>query len=435
MIKKKNNLIITIIFIFITIAIILYRDLVKNNISFLIFSIVCLLNALLTNQAGRMMYITALLPFCRGIPYSEMILITLLIDIIVSITLKKFKINLKYIIPIVLILVIESINYLYYDIFSDKILYLCLYMFFVTYVLSNNSFANMEKKVIWLYSISTCIAILSVVIREINLYGIEHIFSYNIRFGANIEDLTVTNFNSNELGLYCLVAVSLLLVMYNKTKNIFSIIFAILLSILGIVSISRTYLIFIIIVWFIYSLFSKGRVFLFILIIILFYTIIMSLHYVIPDFIDWIFGFINERNETLLSDGLSGRFKLMTLYFGASFKNVWTILFGYSQNYLSLCNISEAVHNGIQEILVCWGIFGMVVAMYWLIILYKQPIKRVIGRKKNKIVLLPMVIFILFIQTIQLFTMNCYLIVMLLTIITITIREDDISEIRIEEKD
>ena len=130
--KIWNNKIIFISLWILTILLILVRDILSISIPFILFSGICAVASLILNQQNRILYILSLLPFCKGLPYSEMILIVLLIDLLFSIFSKKKLIKFTDLFCLIGILVIELINYVYFNIFSDLIIYLMIYMFFVS---------------------------------------------------------------------------------------------------------------------------------------------------------------------------------------------------------------------------------------------------------------------------------------------------------------
>ena len=211
--------------------------------------------------------------------------------------------------------------------------------------------------------------------------------------------------------------------MYYK-KNGLLLIFATVLSLLGIVSISRTYILIIVVTWVLYLIMSGLKISKVFLIIVCFGMLLVLSFIVMPSFMSWVFGFLNERGQDITDGGLNGRIELFNFYNHKIMDGVWSLLFGHSQNYLSITMAKEASHNAIQEVVVCWGVLGLFVSIYWIYNLYKGAISKVKGYKIKMIYFLPMIIFILFIQSIQLFTMNCYLIVLLVSIIPLSMKEE-----------
>ena len=416
MIKRKN---IDVFFVIVTILFILYRDFLNTNMPLLIFSILCAVSGICMNSSGRFFYIIALLPFCRGIPYSEMILIILVIDVVFSIFARKIP-KITAIVPVLLIAIIEIADYVFFGIFSVNVAYVIVYMIFVSYAVGNKVYDKAETRYMVGYALSTAVAVLSVILREILHYGLDKIFEYNIRFGANAENMTVTQFNSNELGLYSVVATAILLVLYQKKRSAVNLFCAIAISIIGFVSVSRTYLLLIMLTWllFLWMNGTKPTQFVLPIIMLLFTVLIVAL--AVPRFAEWIIRFYEDRVDQAASDGMSGRTEIAGVYLSLVLTNLWTFFFGHSQNYLVTNSMSYniAAHNAIIETVVCWGAVGFCVAIYWIYNLYKKMSAKA-SRKNRYITYLPFIAFFIFVQTIQLFTMHCYILVMFVSMLAL----------------
>lgn len=402
---NKAYVLISMAILFIT-----FRDWMNLPIVFSIFNGLTFIAGLLLNRKGRFLYIFSLIPFSRGLPYSEMILIILFIEIIDSALVKKnCRITAKMYLPILGIVVIEILDYIKFGINSNEIIYLACYMLMATYAVDFQVFRNSEEKFIYGYSLGTIIAVLLVIIREINELGLDYIFTYNVRFGANIGERAVTNFNSNELGLYCIVALSLLLMLSRESKKKLPFAMAVIVTAVGLVSISRTFIILSVLSWGLYLIMSKTPIKSIVIVIITFGVVFFLAQNLIPDFINWIQSYFISRSHTA-----GGRLNLVVDYFNWSFASLWTIFFGYSEIYPLILN-SVASHNGIQEMFVCWGIIGGIIGLIWIFMILCKA-------KDNKTKLafqwIPVLIFFIFIQSIQLFTMHGYLLVMVLSMVS-----------------
>ena len=145
--------------------------------------------------------ICTLLPFCRGLPFSEILLIILIIDILFNI--RQMKISARLYLPIVIIALIDMLDTLILGINSNELIYLIVYMVYFAYIIDQEVYYDVEDVAETFFSLATLLAIIIVSIREINSIGMDYIMTYGVRIGANTEGLQVTNFNSNELGLYC----------------------------------------------------------------------------------------------------------------------------------------------------------------------------------------------------------------------------------------
>lgn len=412
--KIKDNK--TYVLIAVTFLLIGLRDCANLPIGFAVFSGLTLMAGIILNREGRFLYVLSLLPFSRGLPYSEMILIILLVEIVDSAIVKRnCKITAKMYLPILGITVIELLDYIKYDVNSNEIVYLICYMFLATYVIDVQVFSGNEKKFIYGYSSGTIIAVLLVIIREIKELGLDYIITYNVRFGANTGDRAVTNFNSNELGLYCIVALCLLLSLSRGRKGKLPFIMATLVTTIGLVSISRTFILLAAISWMIYLFMSPKPIKNIIMVIIIFGIIFVLTKELIPDFVNWIQKYFISRSHTS-----GGRLNLVVDYFNWSFASLWTVLLGYSESYPIILD-SVASHNGIQEMFVCWGALGAIFGLSWIgMIIHKANGKK----SKEYFRWIPILLFFIFVQSIQLFTMHGYLLVMILALVSLVSRED-----------
>lgn len=102
---KEQNIYIAIV---ILTALILGRDLANISVPFIVFSSIVLVFGLITNSNGRLLLLSYLLPFCRALPYSEILLIVLGIELLYSI--KKIEVHVKLYLPILGIVIIELLD-------------------------------------------------------------------------------------------------------------------------------------------------------------------------------------------------------------------------------------------------------------------------------------------------------------------------------------
>ena len=413
-IKIKNNR--AYILLSVTMLLIAFRDCMDLSIGFAVFSGLTLIAGLILDRKGRFFYILSLLPFSRGLPYSEMILMVMIVEIVDSALVKKdCKITAKMYLPILGIIAIEIFDYIKFDINSNEIVYLVCYMLMATYIIDFRVFKNSEKKFIYGYAFGTIIAVLLVVIREINELGLDYIFTYNVRFGANIGERAVTNFNSNELGLYCIVALCLLLVLNRRYKGKMSFVMALIVTGIGLVSISRTFVMLAVVSWVAYLVMSKTPIKTVFIVAVAFCVAFFFVQEFIPDFVGWIQGYFVSRSHTA-----GGRLNLVVDYFNWSFASFWTVLFGYSEFYPLILN-SVASHNGFQEMFVCWGVLGASFCLIWI---YMLVCKAKANCLKEAYRWIPFLMFFGFIQSIQLFTMHGYLLVMVLSMVPLVNQEE-----------
>lgn len=153
---------------------------------------------------------------------------------------------------------------------------------------------------------------------------------YNVRFGANEISSAVTNFNSNELGMYCGVAVASLLTLHQTENKSYILITAICTSLMGLVSVSRTYILIVLIIWFLFFLKLSVNPKVLILSIIFVCITIIAIMYFFPSFSEWIFKYYESRGNASAIDGFGGRSSVMKDLFNCLLNGIWPFLFGYS---------------------------------------------------------------------------------------------------------
>lgn len=427
---KDRKVIFDIIAMIILIA---YRDIGNGEVPFVIFSAVTALTMITCKSHERIIFMIAMLPFCRGIPYSEMVVIALLREAVSIAKARKAIIRWFDYSLIILIVMIEIVDYIVFSTFSNEFIYLALYMIYVTYVINTKRYVDHEKECITLYALSTITAVLMVIIREIIALGLDYIMVYNVRFGANEVNSAVTSFNSNELGLYCGVAIAALLVLYQTEKKTYDLIIAVCLTLLGLVSVSRTYILIVLFIWLLFLLKAGANPKILIATVILIGVAVFAIMRFFPSFSEWILKYYEQRSNAGIFDGFGGRSAIMKDLFDYVFDGIWPLLFGYSEMYVGLLGVGGA-HNGLQEMMVCWGIVGFVVASCWIISLFLQ-VRKIssmnITRKLKKFKYLPFGVFMLFVQTLQLFTMHNYLVLMMFTLISLSVYEVK-NETRVE---
>ena len=413
---------------FVIILLITIRDCLNYSIPFTVFSIVTIMAAIICNREERFFVLFTLLPFSRGLPYSEMILELMIIEILDSLIIKKNrKVDAKLYLPIFVVIIVELLDYFKYDINSIEIVYIACYMLVASYVIDQRVFKNSAETTIYGYALGTVYAVVLVIIREVQEHGLDYIFVYNVRFGTNTEERSVTNFNANELALYCIIAICLLLTIRQLTRKKIPFVLAVAVSALGLVSVSRTYLLLLILCWGIYLIQSKSSIRTAIAIAGGFCAVIIVSYALIPDFVKWLQEYFISRSQTS-----GGRLSLFVDYFNISFSNIWSAFFGYSSSYPNVLN-TTAAHNGFQEIIVCWGIVGFSACFNWIYLLVRKASQLCYDKTNNR--WLSFAMFLLFIQSIQFFTMYAYLLVMVMSLVVFEIRGDVKDEARIRTAD
>lgn len=199
-------------------------------------------------------------------------------------------------------------------------------------------------------------------------YSFESIFEAGYRFGVNDRDAQsyVMNYNPNALGFICNMSICVVLIKGKVDRlSVWNFGEVVVLALLGFLTISRSFLFclaFIVILFFISSCDSILQAIKTLLIATLFIVFVLLL---IKNFTPYIFDSFADRFN--VDDISNGRNELMVEYFGFTFSSVAHMLFGIGMqdvlekvHTLGFKEIEFVPHNGLQELVVVWGILGIV---------------------------------------------------------------------------
>lgn len=227
------------------------------------------------------------------------------------------------------------------------------------------------------------------------------------RFGDMPEDAQIV-INPNSLGIINVLAISGLLQIYNTIgQNKFTILlFISILMIMGMLTSSRTFLVLLLIMLIMNIIGTPGdlnkkiryftAIFVFCLILILIYKKMFPYNY----------EFFMSRFQE--EDALNGRDEILLEYDMYMSDNIWVLFFGvglsgFNEKVLNIYEISNNVpHNGIQEIVVAWGIPGLFMMACLLYLMINESSKY--SMRKSLINYIPLVVFMVKIMAGQLLT-------------------------------
>jgi hypothetical protein len=199
-----------------------------------------------------------------------------------------------------------------------------------------------------------------------NAFNFLLIFRGSYRFG--IGNTAVRNFgvnyNANQLGFICNLSISgLLQLILSKKHNKADYLLIVVLILFGIITMSRTFLVCLALLFMMFVCMGNEkasvkfkRIFSVVLILVL---IAFFVYLFMPDVFN---SFVKRFFEEDISNG---RIELFLFYNEHLLSDIRYLFFGVGiQNFTrSLANIygyvNNVCHNGIQEILVCWGIPGL----------------------------------------------------------------------------
>ena len=237
----------------------------------------------------------------------------------------------------------------------------------------------------------------------------------NYRFGIVEADAGsyVLNYNANVLGFMCNMGMLGLLLRMEKHKaNIFDIVLSLLLVLIGFLTISRSFTICLLIATVLYVFAVSrdiGRLLKYLAwvgTIVIFVLIIINVS--APYILENLFERFSENDVT------GGRAGLLEWYNNYLFDSPEHFLFGTGmQNILTKVNVDSwnvvdnVPHNAIQEILVIWGLMGLVLVVCMISLI-------VICSRRNQIHCLmnylPLIMMLIMIQSGQFITGGKYLV-------------------------
>ncbi len=347
--------------------------------------------------------ITAMMPLLgHGIQTNYMVLIAIVFYIIkfggkMSIKTPLFIVGFLMVYELIHVIVAK-------DSFPEYLRYVIQYAY-IGLILGDGQIINLLKKPLIVLKTFIFMAIyfmVDVLLVTLKYVPMTEMMSTGFRFGS-LTDFIGTKpslgDNQNMVALFAIVAISLALVcMFHERK--YYVAYAgivIYFLVFGLLTGSKTFLVCVLLLAALVVLFLvrksvlKASIFLFIMGVVL----IFILKY--TPFIDILNNVLERFNAHDISTGRNSLFQLYTEFI---FSHARNFLFGIGlQNVEVKSFMSRVPHNAIQEIFVCWGIVGFMAICLLSWQFFKQY--RRINKKGKLIYIIPFIIFMIFIQTIQ----------------------------------
>lgn len=218
--------------------------------------------------------------------------------------------------------------------------------------------------------------------------------------------------NSNALGSLCNLALSCELVLFvgesSRKEKFWALIRCILLAILGFTTLSRTFLVVFFAIFILFIFFFKCSIKRKLIFILSFCLIglfaLLAIYMISPEII------INFLERFTVDDISNGRIEGIIFYLKVLNENPDWFIFGIgSQEILTVIEQRGYIwpnvpHNGIIEMLLCFGIIGSAIIFFMFItLIWDVIIKYRLVRKFNLILLIPMMVLIIEAQAGQFF--------------------------------
>ena len=337
--------------------------------------------AMLADHDETMALAVSFIPFSAAFQYRYALL-----AIIVIYAIKHWEemknINLYAYIPLVLMMCWEASHALLGE--FSLVLYLQGFseLMFCSFVISlpNKKFDySLISRVLAITIVFCCSVSLWKLLETVD-FDFEALFlDGNYRFGIVEEDASsyVLNYNANALGFMCNMGMlSILLRMAKHKANIFDIVLIVAQIVLGFLTVSRSFTICLLlsVLLYVFAVSKNVGSFLkyFIAIGAVVAIALLVINFTAPYIIENLFDRFGEDDVT------GGRTGLLEWYNEYLFDSPGHFLFGTGlQNILDKVNMSaESVvnnvpHNGLQELLVVWGVLGILLLGYMIVLMLK----------------------------------------------------------------
>ena len=365
---------------------------IKLVVSIVVLSLMVLIRDLGYFAFTPLYFIAVVSIICLILPYRSLIFffffyITVgisvhgiaLIPLVLALIINNRRINVFQIFFPIIILLFELLNFASYSFVTDINRYIiyALYVILFFFVLFDDNLDNEDvKNGIKYYVLGTAIASLIIFLHAIINYGFQDIFFGIYRMGATFDDYDagnemVTKMNPNQLAFYAITAFSLLLYIKDVFSNkISKAVLIMVLLLAGIMSGSRTWIIMMAIVLVLYFLFSgiKGK-FSFVLLTAIVFVVAMQYY----KYTEAIYSRFEERFEESNFNTAGHRTEIIKEYNQWLVNNPSRMIYGAGALYYTkICNIYHSTHNSIQQIIVCYGILGLLIFIVCMIIYHKR---------------------------------------------------------------
>jgi len=219
-----------------------------------------------------------------------------------------------------------------------------------------------ESQCIKLYCISACFAVLLSYLMIIHSGGFDLFILGTFRSGMTLNmerDSVILNSNSAAF----LSLTSFVCLLYSKDKlglsNLYYIIFLLFSFTLGILSFSRTFLLLVSFALFAYFIIERKKKKYKTVLACLLFVIIAG--FCIPSVFDAILNVFSARLTSYDINNAGGRTEIFMQYNRWLLDNPEALIWGTGINYYQeITDVGHATHCGLQQILVCTGIIGLI---------------------------------------------------------------------------
>ncbi len=348
---------------------ILMRDIAGLSVSKYIFVAIAVAYFLVADKKSTYCFFAFLTPLATGLPITYICCLALVVLFLKN---RKTHYSASGMIGIALILLLElmsvwrgSFELLEYIRFAGKFALPLL-------LLADREYDYDYQGMLNKYLVGFCVAMTSIIGQMFTEYSLQDLLTLGIRFG-NTKDFLgeeaesmIVSYNQNGLGVLCVMAAAIcILLIRNKKRGVYYIVLA-CATLIGVMTQSRAFMVAFIAMLLLFLLFScttvqkaiKNLLYLAIGGVVAYQGAML----LIPQYVE---SLIKRFGQADISNG---RNEIMIDYFNGMLESVDRVIFGVGiQNYREHYNMYDSAHNSTQEILVAWGMIGLIIIGIFLV--------------------------------------------------------------------
>lgn len=372
----------------------LFRDLGGISIPKMVFIAIATILCLSVDKSGVHCLMAFLAPIAHGISYTYISAIALVILLIKQ----KMKVKLSGFMLMCIITLIELFSALR-GLFSLVDFLRFIGVFFIAFLRMidvGDEYDNVG--IVKMYIFGYIVAMIGIFGQMLKRYSLIDILSLNARLGDTRQMLNnntegmLLSFNPNTLGFLCTLIVLFCLLLHRKEKRLWHLTLIVVASLIGITTQSRSFVIVYILAILLYVCLSinsfKSTIKAIAWFIIGGGATVMSTYLLLPKYINGII------DRFAIGDISNGRIDIMLYYFREMFQSIDRFIFGVGlQNYRDKYNYFESAHNATQEILITWGIIGLITVILLFIVVLRHAKK--VNPQVHPIQYIPLIAFLI----------------------------------------
>lgn len=307
-------------------------------------------------------------PLANGLPYNYISILAL-----VSILFRfRLTLNPVGVVSALGILLIELLSVLRGNfLIGDYIRFSVVFLICFLLMIGKNEDCDYVK-VIEFFIVGYVIAMFDLIGQIVRQYSFSDLLTLGVRIGNtrelnDVSDGMLLSFNPNGLAMVCILASAVSILLFQKKKRLRYIVITVFSILIGITTQSRSFVLLLAILLFgflvVSDLTKKSK-----------FAISLGLiasWFVENKFLTSYVSAFTERMQT--DDPFNGRLEITAFYFKKMFQQADRLMFGVGlQNYQEKYGYAMSCHNAIQEIMVTWGVSGLIFVVILFVVIYKN---------------------------------------------------------------